>query len=169
MNLTREIVYYDMDGVLANFVASMAEILPGVPMGDGPDYEERSKLVHEACKKHPHIFLDLPVIPGAIESVLEVMEHYDVLFLSTPMEDVPESFTDKFLWLKKHFGEKASRKLVLSSHKDLSLGAFLIDDTTRYGAGDFTGTHIHFGTPEFPYHKSVTDYLLSPHIFRYAA
>ena len=167
--MEKEILYYDMDGVLANFVKAMGDILPGVPMGDGPDYEERSKLVHEACQKHPRIFLHLEPIPGAIEAVLEVMQHYDVYFLSTPMEDLPESFTDKFLWLRRHFGEKASRRLVLSSRKDLSIGAFLVDDTHRYGAGDFTGTHIHFGSREFPDHKAVTNYLLSPHRFKYAA
>ena len=39
------------------------------------------------------------------------------------------------------------------------MGDYLVDDSTRNGAGEFSGEHIHFGTDKFPDWKSVLDYL----------
>ena len=38
-------------------------------------------------------------------------------------------------------------------------GDILIDDRTANGAGDFSGRHVHFGSPEFPDWQSVLDEL----------
>jgi len=49
--------------------------------------------------------------------------------------------------------------LILSHHKNLNAGNFLIDDRTKNGSGEFGGEHIHFGTDKFPDWKTVVRYL----------
>ena len=61
---------------------------------------------------------------------------------------------------KKVFGKIAHKRLILSHHKNLNLGDFLIDDRTVNGASLFQGEHIHFGTDGFPDWASVCNYLL---------
>ena len=60
---------------------------------------------------------------------------------------------------KKNLGNVAYKRLILSHHKNLNSGDFLIDDRTKNGAGEFGGEHIHFGTGKFPDWKIVVQYL----------
>lgn len=144
-NIERERLLIDLDGVVANFDKAIKDLDPTLCTKNGEGYATRSIKVHNLCKRHPRIFLNLEPIEGAIESVKELMEYYDVYFCSTPMYDVPESYMDKRLWLEKHFGELAEKRLILTHRKDMVIGDYLIDDTFNNGAGDFTGEHIHFG------------------------
>jgi 5'(3')-deoxyribonucleotidase len=50
--------------------------------------------------------------------------------------------------------------LILSHHKNLNHGDYLIDDRTKNGAGEFKGELIQFGADKFPDWKSVCSYLL---------
>ena len=52
------------------------------------------------------------------------------------------------------------KQVILSHHKNLNQGDYLIDDRTANGAGKFKGKHIHFGTEKFPDWESVLKYLL---------
>ena len=158
--MKRKILYCDLDGVVADFEHGMSLIAPDLFLGDGHDYEQRSKMVDTVCEQHPEIFHDLKPIEGAIEGVKWLMEFYEVYFLSTPMWNVPMSFTGKRIWLEKHFGKLAEKRLILSHRKDLAIGDYLIDDRTKNGAGEFKGEHIHFGTEKFPDWQSVLDYLV---------
>lgn len=56
--------------------------------------------------------------------------------------------------------DPAYKRLILTHHKNLNKGDFLIDDRDKNGAKDFEGEHIWFGKPEFPDWKTVVDYLL---------
>ena len=49
--------------------------------------------------------------------------------------------------------------MILSHHKHLNVGEFLIDDRLKNGVDKFQGEHIHFGTTDFPDWKSVVKYL----------
>ena len=53
-------------------------------------------------------------------------------------------WSDKLKWVKKYLGEKAWKRLILSHHKNLNQGDFLVDDRDKNGAGEFTGTLITF-------------------------
>jgi 5'-nucleotidase len=66
---------------------------------------------------------------------------------------------NKLRWIKKYLGESAYKRLILSHHKHLNVGEFLIDDRLKNGVDKFKGEHIHFGTPDFPDWKSVVSYL----------
>lgn len=158
--MSKKIVYVDMDGVVADFDKKMAELNPDLYVGEGDNYEERSKLVNEEIIKCPSFFLDLKPIPNAIESVIKLNDKYEIYFLSTPTWWFPKGFGDKKLWLDEHFGELAFKKLILTHRKDLNIGDYLIDDTTRNGVANFKGKHIHFGSKEFPDWDNVIKYLI---------
>ena len=49
--------------------------------------------------------------------------------------------------------------MILSHHKNLNQGDYLIDDRTKNGAGKFQGEHIHFGTEQFANWNCVLSYL----------
>jgi len=48
---------------------------------------------------------------------------------------------------------------MLSHHKNLHLGDYLVDDRTKNGADKFPGEHIHFGTARFSDWSAVVSYL----------
>jgi 5'-nucleotidase len=57
-------------------------------------------------------------------------------------------------------GDPAYKRLILTHHKNLNKGGFLIDDRTKNGADKFEGEHIHFGTEKFPDWKTVMEYIM---------
>lgn len=152
-----------MDGVIANFNEKVLELDPsiGTLCPNEENYDERSAMVDIVMKNNPRLFLDLKPIEGGIESVKNLWEHYDVLFLSTPCPHIVECFSDKMTWLYEHFGEMAANRLILSQRKNLSIGDYLVDDRLVNGVAQFTGKHIHFGTEEFPSWREVENHLLS--------
>jgi 5'(3')-deoxyribonucleotidase len=53
------------------------------------------------------------------------------------------------------------KRLIISHHKNLNNGDYLIDDREKNGAKEFAGELIQFGSEKFPDWNSVTDYLLN--------
>lgn len=160
--LNKKILYIDMDGVIADFAKGINDIDPSVDMSENPvDYETRSNRVVEICNMNRAIFHKLEPMKDSIEYVKKLFDIYDVYFLSTPMWTLPESFTGKCIWIERHFGKDAIKKLILTHRKDLNVGDFLVDDRKHNGAGEFTGEHIHYGTGDFMDWKSVYEYLIS--------
>lgn len=150
-----------MDGVIADFDKAIKEYDPSLNTYDSEDYEVRSKRVDAICEENFNIFQDLDPIPGARLAILELRELFEIYFLSTPMWNVPHSFTDKRIWIDKHYGRWAHKRLILTHRKDLNIGDFLVDDRTRNGTDKFTGEHIHFGTERFPNWATIGEYLKS--------
>lgn len=153
----KKTLYLDMDGVIANFDKMIHDLHP--ELLEITDYDERSDMIDKVAMENPNLFCELEPIEGAIEAVNKLFEIFDVYFLSTPMYEIPESYMGKRIWLEKHFGEKAKKRLTLTHRKDLSIGEFLVDDRIKNGAGEFTGKHIHFATPEFPNWETTLKYL----------
>jgi 5'(3')-deoxyribonucleotidase len=169
IEIVKPILYYDMDGVVFDFRKRIIELCPDIVFNDDVDErEQESDLVTKTCIANPTIFHDLEPIPGAIEAIKELSEFYDTHFLSTPLYELPDSYTGKRLSLEKHVGDLAKKKLTLTHNKQLSIGAYLIDDRKKHGAGKFTGKHIHFGTKDFPDWPSVVAFLKAEHFKRQA-
>ena len=145
----REIVYIDMDGVLVDFKAGIDALAPDVRQQYPDNVDEV-----------PGIFENLRPMPGAIHAYNLLAKFFDTYILSTPPWGNPEAWTHKVLWVQKHLGEPAHKRLILSHHKHLHVGDYLIDDRTANGAGQFPGTHIHFGSPAFPDWERILYYLL---------
>ncbi len=84
--------------------------------------------------------------------------------LSTSPWHNPSAWIDKIKWIHRYFGEDKNsvlyKRVILSHHKNLNQGDYLIDDRTANGADKFKGEHIHFGTEKFPDWESVLKYLL---------
>jgi 5'-nucleotidase len=147
-----KILYLDMDGVVVDFEAGIKEIYPEL---DNLSFDEKSDKIDEVVALNPRIFETLTPMNGAIEAVKELFSLYDVYFLSTPMWAIPESFMGKRIWLEKHFGEDAKKKLILTHRKDLAIGDVLVDDRLKNGASSFKGKFIHFGKAEHPTWKET--------------
>ena len=108
----------------------------------------------------PGIFSLMSPMENAIESVKKLSKVFDIYLLSTAPWDNPSAWSDKVIWVKKYLGEVAHKRLILSHHKNLNKGDYLIDDRTKNGADKFEGEHIHFGQGVFKDWGEVTKYLL---------
>lgn len=98
-------------------------------------------------------------IPDAIESFLELSGLFDTYILSTSPWKNPSALADKLQWVKTYLGDPAYKRLILSHHKNLNRGDYLIDDRTKHGADQFQGEHILFGSERFPGWPAVMSYL----------
>ena len=131
-------LYIDMDGVLVDLQSNL-----------------------DKQGWHQNVFKDPPPMAGAVEAFNELCfdEDYDVYILSTAPWNIPNSWTQKRLWVSKYLGGKAHKRLILSNNKSLLRGDILIDDRTANGAGDFQGELIQFGTEKYPNWTEVLKYL----------
>lgn len=150
--MSKKIVYFDMDGTLVDFKSGLRKL--ALPDDDDFPGDEVDG-----------IFEIMDPMPGAIEAVHTLAEHYDVFVLSTSPWNNPSALPHKLAWLKSHFGageENPFYKQAIFSHrKDLAIGDYLIDDRPHArGADAFTGEVIPFGTERFPDWPTVVAYLV---------
>jgi len=89
----------------------------------------------------------------------ESLARYLILTSCPPPLENPSAWSDKLLWVQRHLGEAGYKRLILTHHKHLNHGDFLIDDRTKHGVDCFGGEHIHFGTMQFPDWTAVMAYL----------
>jgi len=146
----KKILYIDMDNVLVDFPSAFEKI------------PKRYLITHkEKMDEVPGIFSLMDPIPGALDSFKELSFLFDTYILSTSPWENESAWSDKLKWVKNYLGENAYKRLILSHHKNLNIGDFLIDDRLANGADKFQGEHIHFGTDKFPNWESVVNYLKS--------
>jgi 5'(3')-deoxyribonucleotidase len=146
----KKILYIDMDNVLVDFPSGIA----ATPQDIQSKYEGRLDEV-------PHIFSKMQPITGAVEAFNELSTLFDTYILSTAPWENATAWSDKLDWVKKYIGKSAHKRLILSHHKNLNDGHFLVDDRTKNGVDRFKGLHIHFATDEFPDWPTVTRFLKS--------
>ncbi|MDR0767058.1 MAG: hypothetical protein LBE57_01215 [Methanosarcinales archaeon] len=153
----RKILYIDMDGVLADYQRVIDEL-------DEETYQKYCAKPEEnkpaTFDEIPDAFKILPPIKDAVESFLELSKHFDIYILSTAPWENNSAWADKLYWVKKHLGECAHKRLILTHYKNLNKGDFLVDDRDKNGAGEFEGELIRFGSSEFPNWVAVKAYLM---------
>lgn len=144
----KKVLYVDMDNVLVDFPSGIAQLDESVQQ----EYAGRLDEV-------PRIFSLMLPMPNAIDAFKELADLFDTYILSTAPWENPSAWSDKLMWVKNHIGKIAYKRLILSHHKNLNDGAYLVDDRTKNGADAFVGEHIHFGTERFPDWEAVLTYL----------
>jgi 5'(3')-deoxyribonucleotidase len=108
----------------------------------------------------PGIFSKMDPMPGAVAAFRELVECFDTYLLSTAPWNNSSAWSDKLLWVKKHLGDAAKKRLILSHNKGLNRGDYLVDDRpTSNGVDLFQGEIIHFGSDRFPDWSAVLPYL----------
>lgn len=158
--MEKKIIYFDMDGVLVDFKSGIDKL------------DEKTRQEYQGhLDDVPGIFSLMDPMPGAIEAVHKLAEHYDLYILSTAPWGNPSSWCDKVEWVKKHFGNEENsvfyKRIILSHNKHLCHGDYLIDDRPdKWGAGKFTGELLHFGkkSEKFTNWDAVLTYLLDDKI-----
>lgn len=147
----KKIVYIDMDNVLVDFRKLSKEL------------EEKNDKEFLKYRNHiddiPHLFSRMEPMEGAVEAFKVLAEHFDVYILSTAPWDNYTAWSDKVEWVKRHLGPIAYKRLILSHHKNLNAGDYLIDDSSKNGAKEFGGEWIQFGKEPFENWDKVLKYL----------
>lgn len=142
-----------MDNVLVDFQSGINKISPEL----AAKYEGNLDEV-------PGIFSLMDPLPGAIEAYCLLANIYDTYILSTSPWLNPSAWNDKLLWVQKHLGIEnksvAYKRLIISHHKNLNKGDYLVDDRFKNGADLFEGELILFGSTEFPDWSKVVDLLV---------
>ena len=146
---TKKILYVDMDNVLVDFSSGIKRLNSVVREQYNDDIDDA-----------PGIFALMDPMDGAIEAYISLSQKYDTYILSTAPWKNPTALNEKLQWVKKYLGEHAYKRLILTHHKNLNKGDYLIDDRTKNGAAEFEGEHIHFGAEKFPDWASVLSYLM---------
>jgi 5'-nucleotidase len=146
-DIVKRILYIDMDGVLVDCKSAFECI----SADEEREYKDPDHI--------PGIFGRMDPKPGAIEAYRELSQLFDTYVLSTAPRENPSAWSDKLLWVKQYLNDVAYKRLILTHHKELLSGDFLIDDRTENGADRFVGELLLFGTPRFPDWSSVMDYL----------
>ncbi len=138
-----------MDNVLVDFQSGIDQC----PQEIIKEYKGRNDEI-------PGIFGKMKPLPGAIDAYRELAELFDTYILSTAPWENPSAWSDKLEWVKKYLGDVALKRLIISHHKELNCGDYLIDDRSKNGADNFKGRLLHFGPgTKYPTWQSVVLFL----------
>lgn len=140
-----------MDGVLCDYEGRRAEYRASRPEILHPQYEEG-------------FFSGLDPIPGAVDSFRAISERFgsEVYLLTSPAENSPGCYSEKRQWVEAHLGRGSVSRLIISPHKHLLRGDYLVDDHVEgKGQDRFGGRLIHFGSEEFPDWAAVLEFFRS--------
>lgn len=155
--MKKNILYIDMDGVIVDFqsgIDGFKKLHANNPLmiDNVASWEGR-------WDENPVLFGLMKPMPGAVEAFKKLSQQFDTYVLSTAPWKNPPAWEAKREWVEKYLGNAAHKRLILSHHKHLMRGHYLIDDRRGNGADSFEGTHIHFGTQRFPDWKAVMEYM----------
>ncbi len=128
------VIYVDMDNVVVDFQSGLDQM-----------DDDTLKTYTDREDEIPGIFSLMKPMPDAVSSYVWLAEHFDTYILSTAPWENNTAWSDKHLWVQKYLGEAAHKRLILSHHKNLVFGDYIIDDRTARGVDRFKGTHLHFG------------------------
>lgn len=149
-----KVLYIDMDNTLVDFRTRVAGIDEALRERYRGRYDEL-----------PGLFALMPPMPGALDAYRELSGLFDTYILSTAPWRNPSAWQHKVEWVHLHLGSDegspAYKRLILTHHKNLNRGDFLVDDRIAHnGADRFAGELVHFGPEgQFPTWPEVVDYL----------
>ena len=147
-------IYFDMDGVLADFNKGV-KTLCGIPAPDqGPDNKAENDAMWKAIRAVDHFYDKLDPIAGMPELFMELFGKYgqDCQILTAvpkPKRNIPMAGDDKRSWVKRVLDPQVKVNIVVREEKkDFCNGAdsILIDDLASNISEweEFDGTGIKF-------------------------
>lgn len=149
----KKILYIDMDNTLVDFQSGIDQLADALQIQYKGNLDEV-----------PGIFALMKPMEGAVAALEELSEKFDLYILSTAPWKNPSAWQHKVEWVHLHFGSAegtaAYKRVILSHHKELNRGDFLVDDRPNNGASEFEGEWLEFRSEQFPGWKTVTEYLL---------
>ena len=165
--MSKKILYIDLDNTLVDFGAHLQGIDEGV-------LEQYRRMVEGKAEPEtwydeiPGVFALMPAMPGAIDAYRTLAELFDTYILSTAPWENPSAWQHKVEWVHLHLGRAARtpahKRLILSHHKNLNKGHFLVDDRPNNGAkeaGEVPGQQwLEFGKAPYQDWDAVTKQLL---------
>lgn len=149
-------VALDMDDVLAN----THEKLVDIALNEFDIVYSKEEMMQDSLRNllHPKqfakirsvlfsdgFFADIPVKEGAIETVYEMSNYYEI-FIATAAMEFPNSFVDKYNWMKKYFPFIHYQNIVFCGDKSIIKADYLIDDHAK-NLLPFSGKGILFTAP----------------------
>lgn len=148
-------LYIDLDNTLVDFKSGIDRTHQDDLQRYGDDEDEI-----------PGIFSQMQPLPGAIAAFRRLSEKFDTYILSTAPWNNPSAWSDKLLWVQRYFGSDkgspAYKRLILSHHKNLNRGDFIVDDRPGHrGVDRFEGTVIAFGSEGFEDWTKVEAFLMA--------
>ncbi len=151
-------IYFDMDGVMADFDRGVKELLHLEPRDQEHSTAESDEEMFGAMRECEHFYDRLEPIPGSLEIFRELFAKYGdrcriLSGIPKPRRGIVTAADDKNSWVKRYLPEgvivhtvsRADKKTFVHDRNDI-----LIDDYTKNikeweEAG---GTGIHCKTPE---------------------
>ena len=159
---TKPVLYVDLDNTIVDFQSGIDRLPSKAKVEYGPSAEEPEGHYDDA----PGIFSLMEPLPGAIEGFRALAKEYDAYILSTAPWHNSSAWQHKLEWVQLHFGvaefvdgerNPAYKRLILSHHKALNRGAYLVDDRRHPG---FQGEQLLFASADYPDWAAVTARLL---------
>ena len=134
-------IYFDMDGVLADFDSGVVDICSLPRPRQGHDSSEQNNRMWEAIRESGHFYRRLKPMPGAVEMFDAVYKVYgdrcEILTgVPKPKRNIPEAGQDKIDWAREYLNPDVVVNTVLREDKiNYCFGPeyVLIDDYTKNG------------------------------------
>lgn len=134
----RKTVLVDMDGVLAD---SLPNWLAAYNLFSGEDIEVediksygfgqhvRQPELLFSCLERAMVFLNAKPMPGAVEGFRKLCKAHDVYVVTYNHESCPSGFQQKLAWMRRHFPEFPSNRVIFTKNKGMVQGDVIIEDS----------------------------------------
>lgn len=95
---------------------------------------------------------------SAMKAFRYLFEHYAMYIVAPSPTYNPEYIAEVMRWAEDVVNVPAWQHLVFTNRKDLIYGDYLIDPSDEYGAADFMGTLIKFGSDTFKTWEEIIEF-----------
>ena len=152
----------DMDNVMADVTAQFVKWYEKRTGYRIPEHELTGRGETEAFPNpqlarsflyEPGFFRTVPVMDGAVETIRQLNDEYELYIVSAAME-FPQSLIEKYGWLQQHFPFITWQQIAFCGSKTVIRGDYMIDDHLK-NLDFFEGEKLLFTAP---HNQLITGY-----------